>query len=408
LSISIETALPIQFLILLPIASMLIAIIFDSRLAFYFTVTNALLTAAIRGNDYSIIIAMILAGTLALFTVRDIKSRTQIYRSITYIFIGFAFAVLIEAVQRSSSFSIIIIELGFGLINAVLSAFLTFGLLLVLERFFGITTDLRLLDLLNLQHPLLRQLETAAPGTYHHSISLGTLAGTAAQAIGANSTLATVGAYYHDIGKIPNPKTFIENQTSTENIHDSLDPKDSASRIIQHVQQGLLLAREHHLPPKVIEFIYSHHGTTLVSYFYQKEKVANPDDQSLASRFVYPGPKPVSKEAGILMLADVIEAATRTLEDPTTEKIQKLIDTLAQRRLSEGQLDDCELTLKELYEVKKSFLASLSGIHHVRIKYPTKEEADAAQRMATRTAKLLSLPSTEDILKERLKKSEPL
>ncbi|MDT8324461.1 MAG: HDIG domain-containing protein [Bacteroidota bacterium] len=403
LTFTLPVSGPVEYLIIVPTAAMLMTVIFDSRLAFYTTVSISLLVGALRGNEYSIILASVVAGSLAIFTVRDIKNRTQIFRSLAFIFLGYAFTIVIGGLQRSLP-AIDMAEAGaYALANSVLSPVITFGLLIFFEKVFRITTDLTLLELSDFNHPLLRDLSSRAPGTFHHSIVMGTLAEAAATSIGANATLARVGAYYHDIGKMLEPEYFVENQISNQNLHDRLEPRDSARKIINHVIRGIELAREHNLPDRVIDFIPAHHGTTLVSYFYEKEKSKGEHD-IIRDDFQYKGPKPYSKETGIVMLADTIEAATRAIDEPTIEKIRELIDRIVAQRLADGELENCDLTFREITTVKQSFLNILTGIHHSRIKYPSEEDAAAAKKMADRTAKLLNLPSTTDALLQRIKK----
>jgi len=407
LSFSLPINGPVQYLILVPTASMLIAIMFDSRVAFYSTVTISFLVGALRGNDYAIILASVLAGSLALYTVRDVKHRTQIFRSLAFIFMGYAAAILFDGLQRSVPTAEMTTALGYGIANAVLSPILTFGLLIFFERIFGIDTDLTLLELSDTNHPLLRDLSTHAPGTFHHSVVMGTLAEAAATAIGANPILARVGAYYHDIGKVKAPECFVENQKGAENIHESLTPAESAGKIIEHVRIGVELGREAGLPERIIEFIPAHHGTTTVAYFLEKERQSNPAAFS-PDGFRYLGPTPASQETAIVMLADTIEAAARTLEEPTPASIAQLINEIVQRRLNEGQLEDSDLTFRELTIVKGSFLKILTGIHHSRIKYPTDAEAEAARKQAERTSKLLKLPSAREAISRRLKRIDDL
>lgn len=403
LTFTLSLAGPVQYLIIVPAAAMLLTVIFDSRVAFYTTVTISFLVGALRGNEYSIILASILAGSMAIYTVRDIKNRTQIFRSLMFIFLGYAFAIVVNGLQRSISPDVLGVELAYALANSILSPVFTFGLLIFFEKVFRITTDLTLLELSDFNHPLLRDLSARAPGTFHHSIVMGTLAEAAATAIGANATLARVGAYYHDIGKMLEPEFFVENQIGAQNVHDSLDPKSSARHIIDHVLRGIELAKEHNIPDRVIEFIPAHHGTTLVSYFYEKERAGGDPDTPQAD-FRYGGPRPSSKETAIVMLADTIEAATRAIEEPTIDKIRDLIDRIVAKRLAEGELNDSDLTFRELTVVKSSFLNILTGIHHSRIKYPSEEDAKAAKKIAERTSRLLNLPSTADALQQRLKK----
>lgn len=403
LSMTIPISGSIQYLILVPSASMLLVIIFDSRVAFYSTVTISFLVGALRGNDYSIILASLLAGSMALYTVRDIKHRTQIFRSLMYIFIGYLFAISMDGIQRGIRIEEVAVSLSYAFINSILSPVITFGLLIFFEKVFGITTDLTLLELSDFNQPLLRELSTRAPGTFHHSIVMGSLAESAALAIDANPTLARVGAYYHDVGKMLHPEYFVENQLPGQNIHDSLRTEESVKRIIAHVPDGIELARMHKLPENVIEFIPSHHGKTVVEFFYRKAQKENVGEVRIED-FQYPGPKPYTKETGIVMLADTIEAATRAMDEPTKEKIEALIEGVVTKRLSDGELENCALTFRELTTVKKSFLSILTGIHHSRIKYPTAEEAEAARKIAERTAKLLNLPSTAEALSKRIKK----
>ena len=405
LSFSIPLKGPVQYLILVPAAAMLITIIFDSRVAFYGTVTIAFLVGALRGNDYSIILASILTGTLALYTVRDVKNRTQIFRSLLYILVGYVFVITVDGLQRSLSLNALLIQYIYALINAILSPIVTFGLLVFFERVFSITTDLTLLELSDFNHPLLRELSRQAPGTFHHSLVMGSLAEAAATAIGANAILARVGAYYHDVGKISDPEYFVENQAGSVNIHESLEPQQSATKIINHVTEGIRLGRQYRLPQRVIDFIPAHHGTTLVTYFYEKQRIRDGGDVPPES-FRYGGPTPTTKETAIVMLADTIEAAARALEEPTVDSIDGLITSVVNKRMQQGQLDHCDLTFRDLTAVKKSFLSILTGIHHSRIKYPSETEAELAKKAAERTKKMLNLPSTTEAIMQRMRKMD--
>lgn len=378
LSLAIEVRAPIQYLIFVPAASMLLTIIFDSRVAFYGTVTMAFLIAGIRGNDYSIALASLVAGALSVYTVRDIKHRTQIFRSLVFVFIGYACIIIALGLERFTDVTTVVAELTFALANGVFSPVLTYGLLIFFERAFRVTTDLTLLELADFHSPLLRQLSEQAPGTFHHSITLGNLAGAAAEAIGANGILARVGAYYHDIGKLVKPAYFVENQQHGKSKHSRLRPRMSALIIASHVKEGIELGRQHGLPDVVLDFIPQHHGTTLISYFYDKaqkqaEEKHDPKDVINEADYRYPGPKPQTKETGIVMLADSVEATARTMDNPTPQKLEAMIDTMIKNRFVEGQLDECELTLRDLTKIKEAFLKILIGIHHPRVKYPEQE-----------------------------------
>jgi len=259
-----------------------------------------------------------------------------------------------------------------------MSPVIAYGMLIFYEKVFGITTDLTLLELADFNQPLLRELSTKAPGTFHHSIVMGNLAEEAAAAIGANRIMARVGCYYHDIGKITKPSFFVENQMESVNRHEVLNPSMSAKIIIAHVKNGIELAKKYKIPQGIIDFIPMHHGTTLVSYFYNKAKGSIDENKEDLSDYIYryPGPKPQTKETGIAMLADTVEAATKAIEDPTPKKLEDKIDGVIKNRFIEGELDECELTLKDLTKIKKAFLKILVGIHHQRIKYPEETSKD--------------------------------
>ncbi len=371
LTLKIDTALPIEYLIFVPAASMLLAIIFDSRVAFYGTVVMAFVVAGIRGNDYSIALASLVAGALSVYTVRDIRNRTQIFRSMVFILIGYSAAIFALGMERFESFNVLLGELVFASVNSVFSPVLTYGLLIFFERVFHVTTGLTLLELSDFNHPLIRLLSEKSPGTFHHSIVMGNLAEAGAEAVSANSTLARVGAYYHDIGKTLKPEYFVENQMGALNRHEKLAPQMSALILESHVKEGVALGKEYGLPEKILDFIPMHHGTTLMAFFYDKAiKKKGKKDEVHESDFRYPGPKPQTKETGIVMLADAAEATVRSLDNPSVLKIEGTIDAIIKARFIEGQLDECELTLKDLTKIRGAFLKILVGIHHQRIKYP--------------------------------------
>ncbi|NPA91110.1 MAG: HDIG domain-containing protein [Chloroflexi bacterium] len=259
-----------------------------------------------------------------------------------------------------------------SIINSVLSASLALANFYLLGFLLGTTTILQLMDLARPNHPLLQQLVTKAPGTYYHSLIVSNLAEHAAAAIGADAFLTRVGTYYHDIGKIKRPHYFTENQHGGVNPHDRLDPRTSAQIIISHVVDGLELARQYHLPRRIRDFIAEHHGTTLVSYFYQKAVEAAGGDPSKVNEedFRYPGPKPRSKETAILMLADAIEAIARAQQPTTREEIEEIVHSLIMRRLKEGQLDDAPITMRDLKKVAQVFVEMLVGVYHTRVSYP--------------------------------------
>jgi len=257
---------------------------------------------------------------------------------------------------------------------------------------FGYTTDIRLLELVTMDQPLLKELMVQAPGTYHHSIIVGNMVEAAAKSIGANSLLAKVAAYYHDIGKIKKPIYFIENQFDSDNRHEKLAPSMSSLILISHVKEGVELAKQHGLGKPIIDIINQHHGTSLISFFYNKAQEARQKARTSKGSelppididdFRYPGPKPQTKEAGLVMLADVVEAACRSLTDPTPARIQGMVNRLINNVFSDGQLGQCELTLKDLHQIAKHFHQILATVHHRRIEYPAvcangKGKADAS------------------------------
>lgn len=366
----------IKLLIFIPAASMLFTIMFDSRVGFYSTVIVSLIAGALRGNDYTFVVMNILAGALAVYTVRDIKNRTQIFRSFLFILIGYTISIVIFGFERFESWQKILIEFAFAGTSALISPVLTYGLLIFFERLFNITTELTLLELSNFDRPLLRELARKAPGSFNHSLTMGTLVEAAAEKIGANPLLARVGAYYHDIGKTISPHYFVENQLDSKNLHEELSPVESARVIVNHVTQGIELAKENGLPNEVVEFIPMHHGTTVITYFYEKAKSQFGDENIDINNYRYPGPKPQSKETALVMLADVCESAVRSIENPDSEKVENLIHNLINARLNDGQLDESPLTFADISKIKEAFAGILIGQHHRRIRYPKQEEME--------------------------------
>jgi len=366
----IEAQVPIEFLIFVPVASMLITIIFDSRVGFYGTVIISLIIGALRGNDYVFSVMNIIAGALAAYTVRDIKNRTQIFRSFFFILIGYSISIIAFGLERFDTFEQISLMVAFAAVNALVSPVLTYGLLIFFERFFKITTDLTLLELSDFNRPLLRELARIAPGTFNHSLTIGTMVVNAAEAIKANPILARVGAYYHDIGKTLDPGSFVENQAEKDNIHEKLQPHKSVELITNHVKRGIELAREYDLPEEIVDFIPMHHGTLVVSFFYEKAKEELGEANVNEIDFRYPGPKPNTKETALVMLADACESTVRSIHDPDMNKLENVINNLFRIRIEDGQLDNSPLTLNDLKKIKDSFLSILAGQYHKRIRYP--------------------------------------
>lgn len=362
-----------KFFIFLPAASMLVTIIFDSRVGFYTTVIFSLILGAVTGNNYPFVVMNIVAGAFSVYTVRDIKNRTQIFRSFLYILVGYSITIIAFGLERFATFDTVMVELGVASINSLVSPILTYGLLIFFERIFKITTELTLLELSNFENPLLRELSNKAPGTFNHSVSISSLAEKAALTIDANSLLARVGSYYHDAGKLITPKFFVENQVDAQNIHDELKPLESVKALKEHVQRGIELAETHNLPKEIIDFIPMHHGTTLITYFYEKAKLLYGEENINANDYRYPGPKPSTKETAIVMLADSCESAVKSVTDPDPHKLENLISNLIDSRIEDGQLDECPLTFSDIMKIKAVFIESLVGQRYRRIRYPKQE-----------------------------------
>ncbi|MFH1051729.1 MAG: HDIG domain-containing metalloprotein [bacterium] len=375
LTITIPTKLPIEYMIFIPSLSMLAAIIFDSRTAFYTTVAMALMASGIRGNDYTTGLILLFTGTIAAYTVRDIQNRTQMFQSILFIMLGFVIGIGAISLERAADITPTLNQLAMASINSVVSPLITFGALIIIEKYTRISTDFTLQEFDKLNHPLLVKLNETAPGTYQHVLSMATLAERCAVAINANPLLAKVGALYHDIGKLIKPEFFVENQLDNQNKHDTMLPKTSAEEIKQHVIEGIKLAHEYKLPQRIIDFIPTHHGTTLIKHFYASALELAVDRNLIQEAdFRYPGPKPFSKETAIVMICDFSEALSR-LENTSKEELDKIISSNIRERLLDGQFDESNITFRELLIIRETCVKSLLGSSHQRIKY--KEIPDA-------------------------------
>jgi putative nucleotidyltransferase with HDIG domain len=372
----IEVDRSLELLILVPVAAMLLTIVFDSRIGFYGTVVVALVVAGIRGNDYILAATNIIAGVLAAYTVRDIKNRNQIFHSFLYILLGYVLSILAFGFERFDTWNVMLVSSAYAASNALISPALTFGLIIFVEKIFGITTELTLFELTDFNSPLLKDLANNAPGTFAHSMTIGSMVENAAMKIGASPIMARVGAYYHDIGKTINPEGFIENQLDNDNIHETLSPKESVDLIRDHVVSGIELAKKHKLPNEIIDFIPMHHGTMEVKYFCEKAKELYGENNVNENDYRYPGPKPNTRETALLMLADASESAVRSMDDPTPEKIENYISNLFKIRIDDGQLDNSPLTFKDIRNIKESFINILISQHHKRIRYPQQDELE--------------------------------
>jgi putative nucleotidyltransferase with HDIG domain len=375
---------PVNLYYAIPFAfgTVLVALLVDTNLGIF----TALIVATLAGLFYGEVnlSGYILLGSLAgIYSVRQYKDRAAILKAGLTIGVMNALALLGLDLVRQSPVTLASAgsNLLFAFINGILASALASMLLPALESLFKITTDIRLLELSNLNAPVLRRLSVEAPGTYHHSLMVGTLAEAAAEAVGANPLLVRVGAYYHDLGKMLKPEYFVENQMFGMNKHEALSPSMSCLIIASHVKDGLELAKEIGLAPKIRDLIPQHHGTRIMTYFYQKAKESlDAKHQEIdEADYRYPGPKPQSKEAAIMMMADSVEAASRTLTNPTPAQIQGMINRLVDAILNDNQFDECDITLRDIRLVKETFFKILTGIYHRRIDYPGYDFRETAE-----------------------------
>ncbi|NMB11616.1 MAG: HDIG domain-containing protein [Firmicutes bacterium] len=362
---------------LMPIAfgAMLITLLLDSRLAILVTVALAVMVGLVTGGELKYVCVALIGGIASILSLGKVTQRSDVTR-VGFI-VGAANFVTMVAFAFINDEMFLAKNSYLGLINGIISAIFTIGFLPYLENLFGITSSIKLLELSNPNQPLLRRLLLEAPGTYHHSIIVGNLAEAAAEAVNADGLLARVGAAYHDVGKVRRPYFFVENQLGGDNPHDRISPSLSTLIITSHVKEGVELAKQYRLPAMLTDFIRQHHGSDLVKFFYHKALEADQDGSVDETDYRYPGPKPQSKETAIVMLADSVEAAVRALSRPTPGKIEGLVRKIIRSRLNDGQLDESDLTLRDLDKVAEAFVQVLSGIYHNRIEYPDLPKADA-------------------------------
>lgn len=362
------------YLIPLACTPILLTLLLNYRISLVVSITNIILMAVAVSFNIEIIILAIVSVIVGATFLKKMQQRNDIVYSCIYIAILNGVMTLSISALVTSNLKEILLDTAFILVGSLLSGILSTGLLPFFESMFDIVTNVKLLELSNPNNPLLKKLLMEAPGTYHHSVIVANLAEVATEAVGGNALLARIGAYYHDIGKTKKPYFFKENQLGKENPHDDITPELSKLLIISHVKDGLELAREYKLPKVIQDFIPTHHGKTLVKYFYltAKNNAENPDDIK-EEDYMYPGPKPKTKEQCILMLADSVEAAVRSISNPTKEKIENMVDNIVKDKLGSGQLDDSQLTISDVKKIKKCFLKTLNGIYHERIEYPKDE-----------------------------------
>lgn len=364
--------LPALNYLVVPTAAIMVTALVDSGLGLVMSGVLALSMATLTGADLNVALVSFFGGLAGVFAVSRLSQRYDIIRAGLLVGVVNLFTLLgLDLIEGAALAQAPTWEtLLWGLLDGILAAILSMGSIPFLEGPFGIITSMKLIELSNPNQPLLKKLTIEAPGTYHHSYIVGNLAEQATEAVGGNSLLARVGAYYHDIGKSKRPYFFVDNQFGAENPHDKLAPPLSALIISSHVRDGIELARQYRIPEAIINFIREHHGTTLMSFFYHKALQSDGGEEVLEEDYRYDGPRPQSKETAIVMLADASEATSRTLKQPTPQAIEQVVRKIIKDRLEDGQLDESNLTLKELDIIARTFVRVLTGVFHQRIEYP--------------------------------------
>jgi putative nucleotidyltransferase with HDIG domain len=370
--ISPEVGLNFVYFLPVGLTAILAAIFLGLETAVWLSFLSAFITGLLLGRLFPFFLYFLVGSLMGVWATRICTTRGALIKAGLYISVAnlvmlTAFKLVEYPFSATDYFAGLVFAVGGGVITGILAL----GLTPVIESLFKYSSNIRMLEVLNLNQPILRELMLLAPGTYHHSMVVGQMVEAAAEAIGANPLLAKTAAFYHDIGKIKKPAYFVENQVGGDNKHEKLAPSMSGLILISHVKDGVELARKHRLGENLADIIRQHHGTSLISYFYQKAKTkAGSSQQVNIQDFRYPGPRPQTKEAGLVLLADQVEAASKSLVDPTPARIQGMVQKIINNIFADGQLDECELTLKDLHHIAKSFNKILGGIHHQRIDYP--------------------------------------
>lgn len=372
-----------EFAVPLAMAPLVVGSLLDKRPALVFTLTLAVVISAIAELRASFVPVAIVGGVTAVYSVARLRHRWHFVRATFAIALANGAGILAWDLARATPLTTIARDLAWGGLSSALATSLAFMLLPLVENFMGLTSDITLLELSDLNRPILKRMQLEAPGTYHHSMVVGSLAEAAAEAIGANSLLARVSAYYHDIGKLAKPEYYAENEpASTRSRHEKLTPSMSTLVVKSHITEGLEMARKERLPKAVQNAIPEHHGTMVMAFFYHKALESDPGARR--EDFSYPGPRPRSTETAILMLADGVEGASRALAEPTPSRIRGLVTRIIDERVQQGQLDDCTLTLQDLARIREAFIPVLTAIFHVRVPYPVdptrRPKADADLR----------------------------
>ncbi|HOF13425.1 MAG TPA: HDIG domain-containing protein [Spirochaetota bacterium] len=365
----------------IPLITMILAIMYNIHIAMLIGMYIVFFVAIITKGDFTSLLLAFSSALSGVFVVGDVERRSDFLRG--GFTLGLINSVIVVSVglMNELSFAMILNNIGLAFVSGIINAIVVFGVFPIYENLFGLTTKFKLLELSDLNAPIFREMLIKAPGTYNHSIMVATLAESACKEIGANALLARVGGYYHDIGKIQDANFYIENKV-TDPRAKKLSALEYCKLIISHVEKGVELARKNNLPEMVIDFIREHHGQTVMTYFYHQalEESGASGDIIQKSDFQYPGPKPHTRETAVVMLADAIEAAARSIQEPTIEKLESLIKRIINNRLNEGDLDHADITMNELNKIQHSILRVLQGIFHSRIEYPTDDEINRLEQ----------------------------
>ena len=357
-----------EMLIPIIVLSLTVAILFGQSLAFVASLVASLVIAIVFGLGLPFLTGSALAGIAAIATATGVRRRRDFYRPMLIVAIAYAIAIGAMGLVDGARWDVLLRRAAWGVVTGFGSVLLVTLLLPLIESLFSVTTDITLLELADLNRPILRRLMLEAPGTYHHSLVVGSLSEAGAATIGGNPLLSRVSAYYHDIGKIEKAEYFVENQSSARSRHEKLQPTMSCLIIEAHVREGAEIARREKLPKAILNAILEHHGTTLMSFFYHKARQSDPTAEE--RDFRYPGPKPRTKETAVLMLADAVEAAARSLTEPTPSRIRGVVTRILDARVEDGQLDESPITFEDLARVRESFIPILTALFHARVHYP--------------------------------------
>lgn len=359
----------IGYLVPVAFGTILVTVLINSRMGIILSIVLSCIAAVVWDDSIVVSLVALAGGLVGVFSISKVSQRSDLIRAGLWVGLANVSAIASLGLIYSDRPSDILVQSTLGIVNGLMSSILAIGCLPFLEHIFGLTSSVRLLEISNPNHPLLKQLLLSAPGTYHHSIMVGNLAEASTEAIGANTVVARVGAYYHDIGKMKRPYFFTENQFANDNPHDKIAPSLSTLIITSHVKDGVEMARQYRLPEVILDIIQQHHGTTTVSCFYHRAVTENGETVDEAE-FKYSGPRPQTREAAMVMLADSVEAAVRSLTQPTAGKIEGLVRKIIKDRLNTGEFDECDITLRDLDLAAGAFVSVLTGIFHSRVEYP--------------------------------------